>query len=70
MPLWVKFPKYESLKTYSSHRNNDKGDGQRQSFKTPKSGTRKMAQQLIALAALPEDLSSVPNTHTVAHNHL
>jgi hypothetical protein len=25
---------------------------------------------LRALAALAEDLGSVPNTHTVAHNHL
>jgi hypothetical protein len=29
-----------------------------------------MDQWLGALAALPEDLSSVPRTHTVAHNHL
>jgi hypothetical protein len=29
-----------------------------------------MVQQARALAALPEDLDSVPSTHTVAHNHL
>jgi hypothetical protein len=29
-----------------------------------------MAQLLRALAALPEVLSSIPNTHMVAHNHL
>jgi hypothetical protein len=28
------------------------------------------AQQLQALAALPEVLSSIPSTHMVAHNHL
>jgi hypothetical protein len=31
---------------------------------------REMAQQLRALAALPEDLDSIPNTHKVAHNYL
>jgi hypothetical protein len=29
-----------------------------------------MAQQLRALAALPEDQSSIPSNHMVAHNHL
>jgi hypothetical protein len=29
-----------------------------------------MAQQLRALTALPEDLSSNPSNHMVAHNHL
>jgi hypothetical protein len=29
-----------------------------------------MAQQLRALTALPEVLSSVPSSHMVAHNHL
>jgi len=29
-----------------------------------------MAQQLRALTALPEDLSSIPSNHTVAHNLL
>jgi len=29
-----------------------------------------MAQRLRALAALPEVLSSIPNNHMVAHNHL
>ena len=29
-----------------------------------------MAQQLRALTALPEVLSSTPNSHMVAHNHL
>lgn len=28
-----------------------------------------MAQQLTALSALDKDLSLVPNTHRVAHNH-
>jgi hypothetical protein len=29
-----------------------------------------MAQQLRALAVLPEILSSIPSNHMVAHNHL
>ena len=29
-----------------------------------------MAQQLRALAVLPEVLSSIPSNHMVAHNHL
>jgi hypothetical protein len=29
-----------------------------------------MAQQLRAMTTLPEVLSSTPNNHTVAHNHL
>ena len=29
----------------------------------------KMAQQLRALAALPEVLGSIPSNHMVAHNH-
>jgi hypothetical protein len=29
-----------------------------------------MAQRLRALTALPEDLSSIPSNHMVAHNHL
>jgi hypothetical protein len=29
-----------------------------------------MAQRLKALTALPEVLSSIPNNHMVAHNHL
>jgi hypothetical protein len=29
-----------------------------------------MAQRLGALTVLPEDLSSVPSNHMVAHNHL
>jgi len=29
-----------------------------------------MAQRLRALTALPEVLSSIPNNHMVAHNHL
>jgi hypothetical protein len=29
-----------------------------------------MAQQLRALTALPEVLSSIPSNHIVAHNHL
>jgi hypothetical protein len=29
-----------------------------------------MAQQLRALAAFPEVLSSIPSNHVVAHNHL
>jgi hypothetical protein len=31
--------------------------------------TREMAQQLRALTALPEVLSSIPSNHMVAHNH-
>ena len=33
-------------------------------------GLGEMAQQLRALAALPEDLGSIPSTHTAAHNCL
>ena len=29
-----------------------------------------MAQQLRALAALPKVMSSIPNNHLVAHDHL
>jgi hypothetical protein len=32
--------------------------------------TREMAQQLRALTALPEVLSSNPSNHMVVHNHL
>jgi hypothetical protein len=32
--------------------------------------TEEMAQWLRALTALPEVLSSIPNNHLVAHNHL
>ena len=34
------------------------------------SGAGEMAQQLTALTALPEVLSSIPSNHMVAHNHL
>jgi hypothetical protein len=33
-------------------------------------GAGEMAQQLRTLTALPEDQSSNPNNHMVAHNHL
>lgn len=33
-------------------------------------GARAMAQQLKVLAALAEDLGSIPSTHMAAHNHL
>jgi hypothetical protein len=33
-------------------------------------GAGEMAQQLRALTALPEDLSSIPSNHMVAYNHL
>jgi hypothetical protein len=33
-------------------------------------GAGEMAQQLRALTALPEFLSSVPSNHMVAYNHL
>jgi hypothetical protein len=35
-----------------------------------KEGAGKMAQQLRALAALLEGLSSISSNHMVAHNHL
>jgi hypothetical protein len=35
-----------------------------------KLGAGEMAQQLRALTALPEVLSSIPSNHMVAHNHL
>lgn len=34
---------------------------------TTEFGARKMGQHLKALAALPEDQSSIPSTHMVAH---
>jgi hypothetical protein len=33
-------------------------------------GAGEMAQQLRALTARPEVLSSIPSNHLVAHNHL
>jgi hypothetical protein len=33
-------------------------------------GTGEMAQRLRALTGHPEVLSSIPNNHMVAHNHL
>ena len=33
-------------------------------------GAGEMVQQLRALAVLPEDLGSIPNTHTANHNCL
>ena len=33
-------------------------------------GAEEMAQWLRVLTALPEDLSSIPSIHMVAHNHL
>jgi len=33
-------------------------------------GAIEMSQQLRALTALPEVLSSIPSNHMVAHNHL
>jgi hypothetical protein len=38
--------------------------------KKKKTGAGEMAQQLRALAVLPEVLSSIPSNHMVAHNHL
>jgi hypothetical protein len=35
-----------------------------------RAGVREMAQQLRALTALAEVLSSIPSNHMVAHNHL
>jgi hypothetical protein len=39
-------------------------------LKYPMVGAGEMAQQLRALTALPEVLSSIPRNHMVAHNHL
>ena len=39
-------------------------------LRSPVSGVGERAQQLRALAALPEILSSSPSNHMVAHNHL
>jgi hypothetical protein len=36
----------------------------------PTSGAGEMAQQVRALTALLEVLSSIPSNHMVAHNHL
>jgi hypothetical protein len=41
-----------------------------QSLRLHKLGVGEMAQWLRALTALPEVLSSIPNSHMVAHNHL
>jgi hypothetical protein len=38
--------------------------------KSPLKGAGEMAQQLRALTALPEVLSSIPSNHMVAHNYL
>jgi hypothetical protein len=38
--------------------------------KEQNTGAGEMAQQLRALTALPEVLSSIPSNHMVAHNHL
>ena len=38
--------------------------------KNKANGAGEMAQQLRALTALPEVLSSIPSNHMVAHNHL
>jgi hypothetical protein len=39
-------------------------------FNWENTGAGEMAQQLRALTALPEVLSSIPSNHMVAHNHL
>jgi hypothetical protein len=39
-------------------------------YKKTHGGAGEMAQQLRALTALPEVLSSIPSNHMVAHNHL
>jgi hypothetical protein len=39
-------------------------------FKKRLKGAGEMAQQLGALAALPEVLSSISSNHMVTHNHL
>jgi hypothetical protein len=39
-------------------------------FKKKRGGVGEMAQQLRALTALPEVLSSIPSNHMVAHSHL
>ena len=39
-------------------------------IKTSTHRAGEMAQQLRALTALPEVLSSIPSHHMVAHNHL
>lgn len=39
-------------------------------LKKKKNWAGKMAQQVRALTALPKVLSSNPNNHMVAHNHL
>ena len=36
----------------------------------PQSGIGEVAQRLRALAAFPEELGSIPNTHMAAHNCL
>jgi len=46
------------------------GKGKRSTVKVPEEGAGERAQQLRALTALPEVLSSVPSNHMVAHNHL
>jgi hypothetical protein len=40
------------------------------SLKENNVGAGEMAQWLRALTALPEDPSSIPSNHMVAHNHL
>jgi hypothetical protein len=43
---------------------------QKTHLKKQKHQAGEVAQQLRALIALPEDLSSIPSNHMVVHNHL
>jgi hypothetical protein len=58
-------------KTKPQKLNNNKNKiGLQLKVKNINLGTGEMAQQLRALTALPEVLSSIPSNHMVAHNHL
>jgi hypothetical protein len=53
----MKLQQYREPLDQKHEQEKNKGDGE-------------MAQQLRALTALPEVLSSIPSNHMVAHNHL
>jgi hypothetical protein len=66
-----------SVKTIAPETAHLRGSGDREAEKRALPLTRfdilgagEMAQQLRALTARPEVLSSIPSNHMVAHNHL
>jgi hypothetical protein len=60
---------YMKIKVTEGHRENVQIN-YKMLQKEQKRRAGEMAQQLRALNAFPEDLSSIPSNHMVAHNHL